>query len=158
MSFILEMITTLPFIVTVGVHCGDGDPSPYPLTLLPSSPTDILATAAESLHSCVPQLLAGQACPGEHDCEEGCRGTGEGYIPGCLRARGIGATLYQGTDDTQGTQPHFSWWTFSGGHQNYARLWDPGPPGPSLETTRARTKCSGVRAVHRVLPPERRGW
>lgn len=66
MSFVLEMINTLPFIITVG--------EPQPQTLLPkrhltSLPhtTGLLATSPEPVHPCVSQLLAGQARPGEHD-------------------------------------------------------------------------------------------
>lgn len=67
-SFVLEMINTLPFIITVG--------EPQPQALLPkphlTSPlhtTGLLATSSESVHPCISQLLAGQACTGEHDCK-----------------------------------------------------------------------------------------
>ena len=64
-SFVLEMVNTLPFIITVGeprARAGPEPPAPDP-----APPADILGAAAQPLHPRLPQLLARQARSGEHD-------------------------------------------------------------------------------------------
>lgn len=67
--FILELVTTIPFALTVSTPPAGGCEiirSPHPECECFVCVSDTLATTAESLHSRVSQLLAGQAITGEH--------------------------------------------------------------------------------------------